>query len=321
MPIQTIGRPELWVGFVVFVIAMLALDLGVLHRKSRAVSVREALIATGVWASLAFVFGAGIYWKFGSEKALEFATGYLIEKALAVDNVFIFAVLFGYFGVRDEYQHKVLFWGVFGALCMRALFIALGAALIARFHFVLYLFGAALVFTGIKLFRQRATTEDPGDRVIVRWVRRFLPMDSGYRGPDFLVRKDGRWVATPLMLVVIVLELMDLMFAIDSIPAIFAVTLDPFIVFTSNIFAILGLRSLYFVLARILDKFQYLKIGLAAVLCFVGLKMLLADLVHVSIGVSLGVVGLVLATAIGASLVVARNRRSAPPEDAARRAT
>jgi tellurite resistance protein TerC len=294
-----------------FVLAMLALDLGVFHRKAHAISVREALIWTLVWVSLSSMFALGMYTWFGSRHALEFTAGYLIEKALAVDNIFVFAVVFRYFGVKLEDQHRVLFWGILGALLMRALFIALGAALLSRFHWVLYVFGAALVYTGIKLFRQREEVIDPGDRAVVRWFLARVPMTNAFEGASFAVRRDGRWMATPLLLVLVVIEVSDLIFALDSIPAIFAVTLDPFIVFTSNIFAILGLRSMYFLLAGIIDRFRYLKFGLAGVLCFVGLKMLLADVFEISILTSLCVIAVLLGGSIGASLLT---RKPRPPK-------
>ncbi|HEY8946406.1 MAG TPA: TerC family protein [Polyangiaceae bacterium] len=301
--INTVGTPALWAGFVGFVLAMLALDLGVFHRRAHAVSVREALTWTLVWVSLSSLFCLGIYAQFGSSSALEFATGYLIEKALAVDNIFVFAVVFQYFGVPAKDQHRVLFWGILGALVMRAIFIALGTALLARFHWILYLFGAALVAAGIKLFLQRQEAVNPAERAIVRWFRHHVPMTSELRGSSFAVQHEGRWMATPLLLVLLVIEVSDLVFALDSIPAIFAVTLDPFIVFTSNIFAILGLRSMYFLLAGIIDRFRYLKVGLAAVLCFVGAKMLLADVYAIPTVVSLCVVAALLAVSIGASAI------------------
>lgn len=313
MPVQSIGTPALWAGFVIFVILMLALDLGVFNRKAHVISVREALAWTGVWVALAGVFAIGVYVWFGTERALEFVTGYVIEKALAVDNIFVFAVVFGYFAVPAAFQHRVLFWGIFGALGLRALFIGLGAALLARFHWVLYVFGVILIYTGAKLFLQKETHEDPGERAIVRLFRRWVPSTPAFHGQAFVVKQNGKWLATPLLLVLLVLEASDVMFAIDSIPAIFAVTLDPFIVFTSNIFAILGLRSMYFLLSGIIEKFRYLKYGLAAVLCFVGIKMLLADVYPIPILVSLSVIAFVLIASVVASMVSARRHPHSLP--------
>lgn len=309
--IETIGTPTLWFGFIAFVVAMLALDLGVLNRRAHVISVREALTWTAIWVALSAIFCAGIYWSFGAQRGLEFATGYLLEKALAVDNIFVFAVLFRYFGVPPMYQHRVLFWGIFGALVMRAAFIALGASLIARFHFVLYVFGAILIVTGIKLSRQGEATVDPGKSAVVRWFRRTVPSTPGFEGSAFVVHRRGRWMATPLLLVLVVLEVTDVLFALDSIPAIFAVTLDPFIVFTSNIFAILGLRSMYFLLSDIIDRFRFIKVGLSIILCFVGFKMLVIDVIEIPVLVSLSVVVSVLAITVVASLIAPK--RPSPP--------
>jgi tellurite resistance protein TerC len=306
--IETIGGPGLWLGFLVFVLAMLALDLGVFHRKEHEISVKEAAAWSAVWFALAALFGGGIYLWFGSERALEFASGYLIEKALAVDNIFVFVVIFGAFAVPARYQHRVLFWGVLGALVMRAAFILAGGALLARFHFTIYLFGGLLVLTGVKLLFQRNTTPDPENSFIVRTLRRFIPMSPSYHGKRFFVRVAGRWLATPLFLALVAVEVTDVVFAVDSIPAIFAVTDDPFIVFTSNIFAILGLRSLYFLLAGVVHRFHHLKVGLALVLVFVGVKMLLADVYKVPIFASLGVIFTLIAGAIVVSLVLERRQ-------------
>jgi tellurite resistance protein TerC len=277
---------------------MLALDLGVFHRKAHEVRVREALAWTGVWLGLAVCFNLGVYVWFGSERALEFMTGFVIEKALSVDNIFVFVVLFSAFAVPPKLQHRVLFWGVLGALAMRAVFIVLGAALLQRFHWVMYIFGALLVFTGIKLIAQRGDHVHPEKNPLFRLFRRLVPSISEYRDARFTVREGGRRYATPLLLVLVAIEASDIVFAIDSIPAIFAVTSDPFIVYTSNVFAMLGLRSLYFALAGMLGKFEYLKIGLSAVLVFVGAKMLLADVYKIPIAASL----LVIVAALGASI-------------------
>lgn len=303
MVIESVGTPALWIGFLVFVLGMLALDLGVFHRSAHEVRTKEALTWSLVWVSLALVFNVGLWWMFGEQRALEFLTGYVIEKSLAVDNIFVFIVIFAYFKVPAIYQHRVLFWGILGALVMRALFIGLGAVLLAKFHWVIYIFGGILVVTAIKMLVQKEGDQDPGDNPAVKLFRRFVPMTQEYRGAAFLVRENGKWLATPLLLVLVVLEFTDLVFAVDSIPAIFAVTGDPFIVFTSNIFAILGLRAMFFLLAGVMGKFHYLKIGLAFVLGFVGFKMLLMDVYKIPILLSLGIIALILTTSIVVSLL------------------
>jgi len=294
----------LWVGFNVFILAMLALDLGVFHRKSHVVSLRESLAWTGVWVVLALVFNAGVWHYAGSQKALEFFTGYLIEKSLSVDNVFVFALLFSYFAVPPVYQHKVLFWGILGALIMRAVMIAAGAALITKFAWIIYVFGAFLILTGIKMIVKREEEIHPERNPVVKWFKKLMPVTPEYRGDRFFVRENGLRMATPLFVVLLLVEFTDLIFAVDSIPAIFAVTKDPFIVYTSNVFAILGLRSLYFALAGVMDKFHYLKIGLGVVLSFVGVKMILAHTAwKIDTLVSLGVIVVVLTTSIIWSLL------------------
>ncbi len=294
----------LWVGFNVFILAMLALDLGVFHRKSHVVSLKESLTWTGVWVALALVFNAGVWHYAGSGKALEFFTGYLIEKSLSVDNVFVFALLFSYFAVPPVYQHKVLFWGILGALVMRAIMIAAGAALIAKFAWIIYVFGGFLILTGIKMIVKREEEIHPERNPVVRWFKKLMPVTPEYRGDKFFVRENGIRMATPLFVVLLLVEFSDLIFAVDSIPAIFAVTKDPFIVYTSNVFAILGLRSLYFALAGVMDKFHYLKIGLGVVLSFVGVKMILAHTAwKIDTLVSLGVIVLILATSVVWSLL------------------
>jgi tellurite resistance protein TerC len=306
---SSIGSPALWVGFTIFVIVMLVLDLGVFHRKAHSVGVREALIWTGVWIGLALVFNVGIYHYFGTQPALEFLTGYVIEKALSVDNLFVFLVVFAYFKVPPALQHRVLFWGILGALVMRALFVALGAVLLARFHFIFYVFGAFLVFTGIKMISQRGDNDvHPERNPVLRLFSRFVPSVSDYRGTHFLVVENGRRMATPLLMVLCVIEATDIVFAVDSIPAIFAVTTDPFIVYTSNIFAILGLRALYFALAGMMGKFRYLKTGVGLVLAFVGVKMTIADFYKFPIALSLGVIVTVLVGSIVASLLRPESR-------------
>ena len=319
MGIESIGTPSLWIGFTVFVLAMLALDLGVFQRKAHAVGPREALVWTLVWVGLALVFNAGVYYWFGSERALEFLTGYVIEKALSVDNLFVFLVVFSYFAVPAPLQHRVLFWGILGALVMRAGFIFAGAALLQKFHWVIYIFGAFLVLTGIKLLAKSDEGIHPERNPALRFFRRVVRAVPDYRGARFFVKEGGRWFATPLFMVLVVVEATDVVFAVDSIPAIFAITTDPFIVFTSNIFAILGLRAMYFLLAGMLDKFQYLKFGLGLVLAFVGAKMLLVDVLKVPIALSLGIVG----TLLGGSVLVSalfgtkpsRTEAPVPPAD------
>ena len=294
-----------WAGFLAFVAAMLALDLGVFHRKAHAISLREAAVWSAVWIGLAGVFAAGVFWFGGPRLGMEFTTGYLIEKALSIDNIFVMVILFGAFGVPAHQQHRVLFWGIIGALVMRAIFIFAGTALIARFHWTVYVFGAFLIITGIRMLRSTGQQAHPEDSAAIRLTRRVLPVATGQEGSErFFVRVDGRRMVTPLFLALVAVELTDLIFAVDSIPAILAISREPFIVFTSNIFAILGLRSLYFLLAGVVQKFRYLKLGLAGVLVFVGLKMMLVDVVEIPVGLSLGVVALLIAASIGLSLLL-----------------
>jgi tellurite resistance protein TerC len=305
-----------WIVFNLFVLVMLALDLGVFHRNAHAVSIKEAAIWSAVWIGLAMLFNLGLYFFWhvvapGSalsdgQAALAFFTGYLIEKSLSVDNIFVFALLFGAFAVPAARQHRVLFWGILGALLMRGVLIVAGAALLERFHWIIYIFGGFLIFTGIRMFMQRDEEAHPEKTPLISLAQRFIPIAQDDTGEHFFVRRAGRWMATPLFLVLLIVEATDLVFAVDSIPAIFAVTREPFLVSTSNVFAILGLRSLYFVLAGVMDKFHYLKLGLAAVLSFVGVKMVLVDLIHIPIGLSLGVIASILAIAVGASLLRAR---------------
>ncbi len=298
-----IEHPLIWIGFSLFILAMLALDLGVFHRKAHTVGFREALTWTAVWVTLAALFGAWVWHAQGSAKGLEFFTGYLIEYSLSADNVFVFVLIFNYFAVPPPWQHKVLFWGVLGALIMRLIMIGLGVALISRFGWILYLFGAFLVFTGLKMVLGGNEQAHPESNPVVRLFRKLMPVTSEYHGDRFLVCAGGRLTATPLLLVLVCVEVSDLVFAVDSIPAIFAVTLDPFIVYTSNVFAIMGLRSLYFVLAGMANKFVYLKTGLGVVLAFVGVKMLLAHTPYkIDTLVALGVVAAILTVSILASL-------------------
>ena len=307
----------LWVGFNVFVLFMLALDLGVFHRKSHTVSGKEALIWSLVWISLALVFNAAIYFFWNrmmpgssytnKEAALAFFTGYLIEKSLSVDNIFVFILIFSFFAVPGAYQHHVLFWGILGALVMRGALILAGAALLEQFHWIIYLFGAFLIFTGIRMALHRDEEIHPEKNPIVKFFKKFMPVTENFEKDKFFIRRSGKLMATPLFLVLLIIESTDLVFAVDSIPAIFAVTRDPFIVYTSNVFAILGLRALYFLLANVMDKFQYLKLGLAAVLTFVGIKMVIVEFYPIPVGISLIVVASILAISILASLWKARN--------------
>jgi tellurite resistance protein TerC len=297
----------LWIGFNLFVVAMLAVDLLVFHREAHEVGTREAAGWSVFWVALALVFGAGIYAIQGREAGLEYFAGYLIEKALSVDNIFVFVLIFGYFRVPPRYQHRVLFWGILGALLMRGAMIAAGAYLIQQFHWVMYVFGAFLVITGIRMATHDEHDIEPESNPVIRLVRALVPVTSAYRGQQFFVREQVgdrvRFAATPLFVVLVLVETTDLIFAVDSIPAIFAVTQEPFIVYSSNVFAILGLRALYFLLAEVIHRFHYLKLGLSVVLAFVGTKMLMADIYKVPIGVSLAVIVAVLGVSAVASLV------------------
>ncbi len=293
-----------WIIFNLVVLCLLALDLGVFHRKAHSVSMKEAAIWSVVWISLSLLFNASLFIWEGQQIGMQFLAGYLIEKSLSVDNIFVFVMLFSYFKVPLNYQHRVLFWGILGALLMRGALIGVGAYLISQFHWVLYVFGAFLVFTGIRMALQK---EDEHIEVetngVVRLLRRIMPISNVYHGERFFVREMGRLVATPLFVVLLIVETTDLLFALDSIPAIFAVTQDPFIVYTSNVCAILGLRALYFLLANVMESFRYLKLGLSAVLVFVGVKMLIADVYHMPIALSLGVIATILTVSIVASLL------------------
>jgi tellurite resistance protein TerC len=308
-----------WVGFILFVLGMLALDLGVFHRRSHEVRVREAMIWSGVWIALALLFNLGLYYWRGREPALEFLAGYLIEKSLSVDNIFVFLLVFTYFRVPLRYQHRVLFWGVLGALVMRAILIALGISLIQRFHWVIYLFGAFLILTGVKMALDKDKEINPERNPALRLFRRFAPVTNDYRAGKFFVNQGGRYFATPLLIALLVVETTDLIFAVDSIPAILAITPDPFIIYTSNVFAILGLRALYFALAGVMMSFHYLHYGLSAILVFVGAKMLLANFYKIPVGVALSVVAGILIISVIASLAFPRKDGMADG-DMARRA-
>jgi len=299
-------RLILWIAFNVFVLGMLAIDLGVFHRKAHAVSLKEAGAWSCVWIGLALVFNIGVYYLWGQEKALEFLTGYVIEKSLSVDNLFVFLMVFQYFNTPAEYQHRILFWGIVGALVLRAIFIATGSALLSNFHWMIYVFGGFLVVTGIKMFLQGDEKLEPEKNPVVRLFQRMMPVTHDYHGQSFFITKDGKRHATLMMVVLIVVETTDVIFAVDSIPAIFAITTDPFIVYTSNVFAILGLRALYFMLAGVMEMFVYLKVGLSFVLVFVGIKMISVDFYKIPIGVSLGVIGGILLLSVLASLLSQR---------------
>lgn len=293
----------LWIGFNLFVILMLALDLGVFHRNSHEVKFKEAITWSIVWIVLALIFNAGIWYYFGEIKAVQFLTGYIVEKSLSVDNIFVFILVFSAFAVPPMYQHKVLFWGILGALVMRAIFIFAGVALISKFHWIIYVFGAFLIYTGYKIAKDKGTKVNIDNNPLLNFVKKIIPFTNGYRDGNFFVREGGRRLATPLFLVLILIEFTDLIFAVDSIPAILAITTDPFIVYTSNVFAIMGLRSLYFALAGSLKYFSYLHYGLALILVFVGIKMLISDVYKFDPFVSLGIIATILAGSMLASLL------------------
>src|SRR6185295_15076839 len=297
----------LWIGFSLFVLFMLSLDLGLFNRKAHAIKYREAAIWSGVWVTLAMIFAGIVFWTQGTDPGLKFLTGYVIELSLSVDNLFVFLLIFSFFKVPAKVQHRVLFWGVMGALVMRLTMIFVGAALINRFHWIIYVFGAFLVYTGIKMFRQEDTDIQPEDNPLVRAVTRYIPITRHYEGKHFFTRVNGKRTGTLLLLVLVIVEVTDLVFAVDSIPAIFAITTNTFIVYTSNVFAILGLRSMYFLLAGVIDKFQYLRTGLAIVLTFIGAKMLVVVAgIKIDTIYSLVFVALVLLGSVIASLVFAK---------------
>jgi tellurite resistance protein TerC len=293
-----------WGGFTAFITAMLALDLGVFQRRSHEIKMKEALMWCVVWVMLALIFNAIVWSWRGPKSGLEFFTGYLVELCLSVDNVFVFILLFAYFHVPARYQHRVLFWGIVGAAFMRGGFIFAGVALIQRFHWIIYAFGAFLVFTGIKMFRPKHEEVHPEKNPVVRMFRKFFPVSPAYDGGRFFTRCEAGWMATPLFIVLLVVESTDLAFAVDSIPAVLAITQDSFIVFTSNIFAILGLRAFYFALSGVMQLFRFLGTGLAVILTFVGIKMLISKWVDIPIGLSLGIIAAVLALAVTASIAI-----------------
>jgi len=287
-----------WIVFNIFVLLMLAIDLGVFNRQAKAISFQEALTWSAVWIALALLFNGWIYYSMGEKPAVEFLTGYLVEKSLSVDNIFVFVLLFSFFKVPEEYRHRVLFWGVIGALIMRAIFIGVGAVLIARFHWIIYIFGIFLVYTGYKMFKKSASDMHPEDNPLVRWFIKRGKLTNEYHGTRFFVKLNGKQLATPLFLCLLSIEFTDLIFAVDSIPAIFAITSDPFIVYTSNVFAILGLRSLYFALEGVITKFPYLRYGLAVILVFIGCKMLLVDVYKIPVIASLGFIAFVITISV-----------------------
>ena len=297
----------IWVCFIGFVVFMLVLDLGVFHRKSHEIKIKEALIWSAVWISLALIFNYGIYVFLGKEKAIEFLTGYIVEKSLSVDNLFVFIMLFTYFKVDVKHQHKVLFWGILGALVMRAIFIFAGVALINKFHWIIYIFGALLIFTGIKMLFHKEENIDPDRNPLVKLFKKIFPVTEKEHGDKFFVRLNGKTVATPLFIVLLMVEFTDLIFAVDSIPAILAITNDTFIIFSSNVFAILGLRALYFALAGITKYFYYLKYGLSAILVFVGIKMTIVDFYKVPIVSSLLVISGILIISVVVSVLRPKN--------------
>jgi tellurite resistance protein TerC len=287
-----------WILFNVFVLIMLALDLGVFHKKDKPVTFKEALGWSAVWITLALIFNGWIYYSMGQQPALEYLTGYLIEKSLSVDNIFVFVLLFSYFKIPAKYQHRILFWGVIGALIMRGIFIGVGAIMIARFHWVIYIFGVFLIYTGYKMIKESAEEMHPENNPLVRWFTKKGKVTNELHGHDFFVIINGKRLATPLFLCLLSIEFSDIIFAVDSIPAIFAITEDPFIVYTSNVFAILGLRSLYFALEGVISRFPYLRYGLAIILIFIGIKMVLADVYKIPIWASLIFIAVVLVASV-----------------------
>jgi tellurite resistance protein TerC len=301
-----------WLAFNIFVVVMLALDLGVFHRKAHVIEIKESLVWTALWIALALLFNLGIYFWRGPETALEFLTGYLIERSLSIDNIFVFLLIFSYFRVSSLYQHKVLFWGILGAMIMRVIFIFAGVALIQKFHWIIYIFGAFLILTGIKMAWQRDKQIHPERNPVLRVFRRLMPVSDDYEDGKFFVKRAGHYLATPLFIVLLVVETTDVIFAADSIPAILAITLDPFIVYTSNVFAILGLRALYFTLAGIMRLCLSIHYGLSVILVFVGFKMLLTDIYKIPVGIALGVVAGVLTISVIVCMIRPRKEEICP---------
>ncbi|WP_133272083.1 TerC family protein [Hymenobacter radiodurans] len=304
------NTPAFWVGFNVFVLAMLMLDLLVFNRKAHVVKMREALGWSAFWIALSLTFNYLVYRTMGKQAGLEFLTGYLIEKSLSVDNLFVFLLIFSYFKVPQQYQHKILFWGIIGALVLRAVFILVGAALLAKFHFLLYVLGAFLIYTGIKMATSGSEPEiDPDNNPVVKFLSRYMPITSKIEDGRFFVRKENLLFATPLFVVLVMVETTDVVFAADSIPAILAVSRDTFIVYTSNVFALLGLRALYFALEGLMRLFHYLHYGLSLILIFIGFKLLITDYLHIPMAISLGVVGFILVISVILSLVLPKKEK------------
>lgn len=293
----------LWTGFILFVLIMLAVDLLIFNRKAHEIKIKEALIWSGVWIGLALLFNVGVFIWGGRQLALEFLTGYLLEKSLSVDNLFVFLMIFSYFKVPHKYQHEVLFWGILGALIMRAVFIAGGIALINKFHWIIYIFGALLIISGIKMAFVKEKTIHPEKNPVLRFFRYIMPVTNDYGEGKFFSKISGKWFATQLFVVLLIIETTDVVFAVDSIPAVLAITRKPFIVYTSNVFAILGLRALYFALAGIMKYFRYLNYGLCVILVFVGVKMLLVGVYKIPITISLGIIFCILLTSVIASII------------------
>jgi tellurite resistance protein TerC len=310
---RTSGNPTLWAIFAAVVVVMLAVDLGLFRKSAEHVTVRDALLRSAIWIALAAAFNGGLYWLVGEQAGLEFTAGYLLEEALSVDNLFVFVVIFKSFRVSPTYQHRVLFWGIIGAVLLRGLFIGIGTALVQRFSWVMVLFGLLLLYTSYKLLRggEEAEEEELEKNLLFRLFRKYVPSVSDFRGAHFFVHENGKWLATPLLAVLVLVETSDVLFALDSIPAVFGVTKDPFIVYTSNIFAILGLRSMYFLLAAVVQRFVYLKLGLAAILAFVGGKMVAQRWLHLSTGVSLAIIAGALAITVAASLLFPPREKAA----------
>jgi tellurite resistance protein TerC len=310
--VASIGSPFAFGAFVVVILGLLALDLGILRRGTHEPTFRATIAWVAFWVGLAAAFNVFVWWEYGADAAMMFTAGYLLEEALSVDNVFVFSVIFAFFAVPREWQQRVLFWGILGALVLRGVFVGLGAALIHRFEWVLYIFGVVLIVTGIRLLRHDDDDEmDPSRNLLVRLAKRIVPVTPDYVQDHFFVRQDGRWMATPLFLVLLTIESSDVIFAIDSVPAVFSVTQDPFIVYTSNIFAILGLRSLYFLVQNMVDRFHYLKYGLAFILIFIGVKMLVGYWVHTPVWLSLLVIVVLLGLSVAASMLRPRPREEA----------
>jgi tellurite resistance protein TerC len=305
---MTFNQIVLWAVFATAVLFMLFLDLFVFNRKAHEIKIKEALIWSVVWISVSLIFNLAVYLEAGPEKALNFFTGYLIEKTLSMDNIFVFLLIFNYFKVPGKYQHKILFWGILGALVIRGIFIVAGITLIERFHWMIYVFGVFLVFTGIKMAFKKDEEIDPSKNPVFKLCRKFMPLTEDYHEGHFFVKKDKRLWMTPLFMTLLIVETTDVVFAVDSIPAILAITTDPFIVYSSNIFAILGLRAMYFALAAMVDLFHYLQHGLSLILVFIGVKMLLGSIYKIPVGMTLGIVALILAISVIASIL--RKQRS-----------